>query len=219
MVKNQNLLPVLRKNSKPKTPRQKHDLLDTRSKGENLLTTIDLVPRNKLAEMPKMPELLALADEFQAPDARFLQLLAHAPNYAQANFKAMHVAHFEGGVDHNLKEIVRIQLARKAKDTYSAKLRSRKALRAGLTEDLIDAGCTDSFEQDDRFSPAEKWALRYAYLMYRDRRRVGTKEFYDDGKKYWSEAQIMEIGAHIAIQYGFNMFLRTLKMSDNAESS
>lgn len=180
------------------------------------MTTIDLVSRDELAEMPKMAELLALADEFHAPDARFLQLLAHAPGYGQANFKAMHEAHFKGDVDHKLKEIIRIQLARKAKDKYSAGLRSKKAMDQGLTESLIDAGCSADFETDVRFSPAEKWALRYAYWMYRDRKRVAAREFYDEGKRHWSEAQIMELGAHIAIQYGFHMFLRTLDMSGTA---
>lgn len=177
------------------------------------MTTIDLLPREHIADMPKMAALLELADQFQAPDARFLQLLAHAPNYAQANFKAMYEAHFKGNVDHNLKEIIRIQLARKARDTYSAALRSRKAMDNGLTEELIEAGCSADFESDERFSPAEKWALRYGYWMYRDRKRVREKEFYDKGKTYWSEAQIMELGAHIAIQYGFHIFLRTLDMS------
>lgn len=178
------------------------------------MTTIELVPREKLAEMPQMAELMELADKYQAPDTRFLQLLAHAPGYAQANFKAMYEAHIKGNVPHKLKEIIRIQLARKAKDKYSMSLRSKKALEEGLTEEEIDAGSTEAFETDDRFSDAEKWALRYAYWMYRDPKRVKAKEFYDEGKKYWSEANIMEIGAHIAIQYGFQMWLRTMDMGE-----
>lgn len=178
------------------------------------MTTIELVPREKLEQDPKLAELLKLADAYQAPDARFLQLLAHAPGYAQANFKAMYEAHVRGNVPHKLKEIIRIQLARKAGDKYSMALRSKKALAEGLTEDDIDAGCSEAFETDDRFSDAEKWALRYAYWMYRDPKRVKARSFYDEGKTYWTEANIMEIGAHIAIQYGFQMFLRTLDMGE-----
>jgi hypothetical protein len=35
--------------------------------------------------------------------------------------------------------------------------------------------------------------------------------FYDEMKKYWSEAQIMELGAFIAFHYGMAMFMRSLE--------
>jgi len=36
------------------------------------------------------------------------------------------------------------------------------------------------------------------------------KSFYDEMKQYWSEAQIMELGAFIALHYGMQMFMRSL---------
>ena len=36
------------------------------------------------------------------------------------------------------------------------------------------------------------------------------KTFYDEMKKHWSEAQIMELGAFIAFHYGMQMFMRSL---------
>lgn len=145
-------------------------------------------------------------------DGTFVRILAHVPDYAEALWGAMSEALFEGNVDHRLKEIIRIQLARTAKDPYFSNLRSRPALDAGLTEDDIDAGQED-FEDDPRFTDAEKWALRYAYLMYREPEKVDAA-FYDEGKRHFSEAQIMEIGGLVAIHYGMDVFMRTMQPGD-----
>ena len=154
-------------------------------------------------------KLLGRCEEVGAPDALFLQILAHAPGYAKGLHDAMHMSHAEGGVDHKLKEIIRVQLARKAEDTYFANLRSWKARKDGLTEERIEAGC-GKFESDPQFTAAEKWALRYAWLMYREPGKV-NKDFYDEGKKHFSEAQIMELGGFIALHYGMQVFMRTLR--------
>ena len=142
------------------------------------------------------------------PGESFVRLLGQAPGYAEAITDAMHEAHFEGTVDHRLKELMRIQLARTAKDPYFSRLRSTEAIEDGLTEELIDAASGD-FEQDDRFSEAEKWALRYAYTMYRSPEEVDAA-FYDEGKNHFSEAEIMEMGAMIALHYGMQRFAATL---------
>jgi alkylhydroperoxidase family enzyme len=79
----------------------------------------------------------------------------------------------------------------------------------GLTEQRVDDGCF-AYEDDAQcFSAAEKCALRYADLMFLDARQV-DKAFYEEMKKHWSEAQIMELGAFIAFHYGMQMFMRSL---------
>jgi alkylhydroperoxidase family enzyme len=153
--------------------------------------------------------ILKRCEEVGAPDELFPRVLAHAPGYAKALHDAMHMSHVDGNVDHKLKEIIRIQLARKAEDPYFANLRSEKAKKEGLTEDQIEAGCGD-FENDPQFTEAEKWALQYAFLMYREPKKL-NKDFYEDGKKHFSEAQIMELGGMIALHYGMQVFMRTLK--------
>lgn len=177
------------------------------------MAVIEPVARERLVQ-PKMAKLMALAENLQVPDAQFFQILAHAPNYAEALFEALYESFAKGNVDHRLKEIIRIQLARRAGDPYFAGLRSKKAREAGLTEKMIEAGC-DDFEADPRFTDAEKWALRFAYLMYREPKKV-NKAFYDEGRRYYSEAQIMEIGAFMALLYGLAVFMRTLKVAPPA---
>ncbi|MEE8436338.1 MAG: hypothetical protein V3S64_16245 [bacterium] len=171
-----------------------------------------VIPLRPLEEIddPRQLEMLEKARGLNVPDEQFFQVLTQAPGYAEALFDALYRSHASGIVDHKLKEIIRVQLARRAGDPYFASLRSSKALQAGLTEDDIEAGCGD-FENDSRFSTAEKWALRYGYLMFREPQKV-NREFYQEGKTHYSEAEIVELGAFIALHYGLQVFMRTLKL-------
>lgn len=173
------------------------------------MAIIEPVPLDQL-DPEKFQNRLELAQELMVPDTLFLQIMAHAPGYAEALFDAMYQSHAIGNVDHALKEIIRVRLARLAKDDYFGGLRSKKATELGLTEARIEAGCGD-FEADDQFSDAEKWALSYAKLMYTEPKKVNTA-FYDLGKTFYSEPEIMELGAFIAFHYGLQMFMRTLKV-------
>lgn len=157
---------------------------------------------------PELRELIARCEQLGVPDALFPRILARVPAHAKALLRAMLMSHAEGNVDHRLKEIVRVQLARFAGDPYFSRLRSRPALEAGLAEAAIDAGSGD-YDDDPRFSEAEKLALRYAEQMYLDPGKVDAA-FYAELKKHYSEAQIMELGAFIALHYGMQVFMRTL---------
>src|SRR3970282_1777957 len=157
---------------------------------------------------PELLELIRRGEALGVPDALFPRILARVPAYAKALLRALLVSHAEGNVDHRLKEIIRVQLARPAGDAYFAGLRSARAAKDGLDEDTIEAG-SGQFQDDPRFTAAEKWALRYAREMYVNPEKVDAA-FYDEGKQHFTEAQIMELGAFIAFHYGMQAFMRTL---------
>ena len=171
------------------------------------MPNVDTIPLETLAQSP-LRSLIDRARELKVPDPLFFQVLGHVPGYTEATFDALYRSHAEGNVDHKLKEIIRIRLARLAGDNYFSNLRSEEAIKAGLTEELIEAGC-GNFEKDKRFSAAEKWAINYANLMYTEPKKV-NKAFYNKGKNYYSEAEIMELGAFIAFHYGLQVFMRTI---------
>ena len=157
------------------------------------------------------PELNALVDRCTAlgvPDSTFAGILAHAPEYAKALLRALLISHAEGRIDHRLKEVIRVQLARIAGDTYFAGLRSTRARGLGLDEETITAAA-GRFDTDPRFTAAEKWALRYARNMYLDPEKVNAA-FYAEGKRHYAEAEIMELGAFIAFHYGMQVFMRAM---------
>lgn len=159
---------------------------------------------------PELQALLAQCAALGVPDATFTRILARVPAYAKALLRAMLVSHVEGNIDHRLKEIIRLQLARTAGDGYFGALRSSQARQQGLDEARIAAGAAD-FEADTHFTPAEKWALRYARELYTNPENVNA-EFYAAGKRHYSEAQIMELGAFIAFHYGMQAWARTLNL-------
>jgi alkylhydroperoxidase family enzyme len=172
------------------------------------MTHIAPLAKEAIAD-PELKALIAEGEALGVPDDLFPRIVARAPEQAVPLMRALLMSHAAGNVDHKLKEIMRILLARFANDKYFASLRSRKARDAGLTEARIDDGCF-AYEDDRKgFSEAEKCALRYADLMFLDANQL-DKTFYDAMKRHWSEAQIMELGAFIAFHYGMAMFMRSL---------
>ena len=172
------------------------------------MTHIAPLPKDAITD-PELRALIAEGEALGVPDDLFPRILARAPEQAVPLMRALVMSHTQGNVDHRLKEVTRILLARFANDKYFANLRSAKARAMGLTEQRIDDGCF-AYEDDAKgFSVAEKCALRYADLMFLDAGQV-DKAFYEEMKKHWSEAQIMEIGAFIAFHYGMQMFMRSL---------
>lgn len=157
---------------------------------------------------PELRDLIKRCEALGVPDALFPRILARVPGYAKALLNAMLISHAEGQVDHRLKEIIRVSLARIAEDKYFAGLRSAKAIKQGLSEQAIEAGA-GKFENNPDLTAAEKCALRYAKLMYLDPSSVDAA-LYAEMKKHYSEAQIMELGAFIALHYGMQVFARTL---------
>ena len=172
------------------------------------MAIIEPLDRN-LAIERGLGEVLRSCDEQGVSDELFPRILGLVPGYAEAIHDAMHQAHALGTVDHSLKEIIRIQLARTAQDPYFGNLRSNQAVGDGLNEERIGAGSGD-FEHDPQFTAAEKWALRYGYLMYREPEKI-NQAFYEEGKRHFTEAQIVELGGMIAIHYGMQVFMRTLQ--------
>ena len=163
-----------------------------------------------LAEIsdPELRDLIAEADALGVPGSDFARIIARFPAHAKPFLRAMMMSHAEGNVDHKLKEVIRILLARFAEDPYFSRLRSAKARDAGLREERIDAG-VDDYEDSPLFSEAEKCALRYADQMFLDPNKVDAA-LYAELKTHFSEAQIMELGSFIAFHYGMQVFMRTL---------
>jgi hypothetical protein len=152
------------------------------------MTHIAPLPHDAITD-PEMRDLIAQGEALGVPDDLFPRILARAPALAKPMMRALLMSHARG--------------------KFFASLRSRKALAAGLTEKRIDEGCFEYEDAAKGFSEAEKIALRFADLMYLDAGQI-DKAFYDDMKKHWSEAQIMELGSFMVCHYGMAMFMRSL---------
>jgi len=174
---------------------------------------VDPLPLSEITD-PELRDLVAQSEALGVPGSEFARIVARSPVHAVPFLRAMIMSHTEGNVDTTLKEVVRILLARFAEDPYFERLRLKKAMAEGLTEEVIDAGAGD-YEESPEFSEAEKCALRYADQMYLDASKVDA-DFYAELKTHFSEAEIMELGAFIALQFGMQMFMRTLERANAA---
>jgi alkylhydroperoxidase family enzyme len=165
---------------------------------------------------PEMHDLMAQSKTLGVPDDLFPRIVARAPEQAKSFMRALLMSHVQGAVDHRLKEVIRILLARFVGDSYFAALRSRKAREMGLDEERIEAGCSN-YEDSNSFTAAEKCALRYADQMYLDATKIDAA-FYEELKTLFTEPQIMELGAFIAFHYGMQMFMRSLGATAPSET-
>ena len=78
-----------------------------------------------------------------------------------------------------------------------------------MLEDDIDEGIAN-YRDSPRFSAAEKLALRYSELMALNPGAIGA-EFYEELRRHYSEAEIVELGTFIGFNIGYHTFFGTLK--------
>ena len=102
-----------------------------------------------------------------------------------------------------------MQLARMASCVFCGNVRSASAKRQGLREDDIDEGIA-RYETSERFSAAERIALRYSELMALNPDRIDAA-FYDGLRRHYSEEEIVELGTFIGFNIGYHTFFGTLK--------
>ena len=96
------------------------------------MTYVAPLPKEAITD-PEMRELMARGEALGVPDDLFPRIAARSPDLTKPFMRALMMSHAEGNVDHRLKEVIRILLARFAGDRYFAALRSRKARDMGLT--------------------------------------------------------------------------------------
>ena len=78
-----------------------------------------------------------------------------------------------------------------------------------MNEELLDEGI-DNYAASDRFSAAEKLALRFSELMATDPDAIDDA-FYEELRAHFSEAEIIELGLFIGFNIGYHTFFGTLK--------
>jgi hypothetical protein len=73
----------------------------------------------------------------------------------------------------------------------------------------LDEGI-NNYAASERFSAADKLALRYSELMATDPDAIDAA-FFDELRKYYSEEEIVELGLFIGFNLGYHTFFGTLK--------
>jgi hypothetical protein len=74
---------------------------------------------------------------------------------------------------------------------------------------LLDEGI-DNYAESDRFSQADKLALRYSELLATNPDAIDAA-FFDELRKHYSEEEIVELGLFIGFNLGYHTFFGSLK--------
>ena len=82
------------------------------------MTRITPLPREAITD-PELQALMAQGEALGVPDELFARIVARARDQAVPLMRALLMSHAQGNVDHKLKEIIRILLARFAKTNIS----------------------------------------------------------------------------------------------------
>jgi len=78
-----------------------------------------------------------------------------------------------------------------------------------LTEETIDEGI-DNYEASEKFTEAEKIALKYSELMDTAPEKI-DEEFYEQLAKHYTTEEIVELGIYIGFNVGYHRFFGTLQ--------
>ena len=138
-----------------------------------------------------------------------MRFFAHTPELAKG------LGAFSGALKMNrtlpekLVELVRLRVAFFNQCRSCMAIRYTDALNDGVTEDLV---CSlEKPAEADNLTDAEKAAIRYGELMAADHLSIDD-DVYDELRKHYSEAQIVELGMTVAFFVGFGRLAATYHM-------
>jgi len=140
-----------------------------------------------------------------------MRYFAHRPELVPG------LAAFSGGLKQHrslpekLVELVRLRIAFFNQCRSCMAIRYTDAVNDGVTEDLV---CSLERPQEaENLTDDEKAALRFGELMATDHLRIDDA-VYDELKKHFTQAQIVELGMICAFFVGFGRLAATFHMVD-----
>jgi AhpD family alkylhydroperoxidase len=168
---------------------------------------IGAVPREDMSD-----ELATIFDrnEELVGNTDFIQAAANAPEVLDWYLTSFYGRIFHGGrVDVRIKELVRLRLARTHGCALCNALDTLDALSAGIDRRAVDAvGAWPEPVESVHFDEREVAALRFAdqmALQNMDGHLDG--ELYGELRRWFSDAEIFELGVTMAVLTGMAKFL------------
>ncbi|MDX6338426.1 MAG: hypothetical protein QOG05_5766 [Streptosporangiaceae bacterium] len=160
------------------------------------------------------PGLAALLEEsrtYGTPRIESQAIRAHVPAVLRTFAASWQQVFREGVLDHRIKELARVYVAKSMECGYCAGQRSHIAAAQGATEDdyddLID------FRRSDRYDDRERAALRWAEAIAWDPGSADD-ELWAELHKHFSEPELVELGYFIGLTMGQQRFLKTLQVKN-----
>ncbi len=158
------------------------------------------------------PELVGYLEDsrrFGTPRLESQAIRAHVPEVLRTFNQAWQKVFREGVLDHGIKELARVFVAKTLDCGYCAGQRSHLATEGGLTERDFDE--VIEFRTSTILGEREKAALYLAEAIAWDP-EMANDEVWALLHKHFTEAEIVELGYFIGLTMGQQKFLKTLSI-------
>lgn len=139
-------------------------------------------------------------------------ILGHRPEVAGALGAVRAALQSSGTLSPRLVELVRLRIAFHNQCRSCMSVRYQSAIDDGLTEDLV-CSLEQPAEADD-LSAAERSALRFADLFATNHLAI-DEAVYDDLRRHFVEAELVELGVHCAYAVGMGRLAATWAVTDD----
>ena len=157
----------------------------------------------------ELVEILDQSRRFGTPRLESQAIRAHVPAVLRTFTASWQQTFREGVLDHAVKELARVFIAKSLECGYCAGQRSHLGAEAGLTEREFDEVIEfrDSTVLGDREKAALKWAEAIAWDPY-----LADDAVWEELHTHFSEPELVELGYFIALTMGQQKFLKTLDL-------
>lgn len=159
------------------------------------------------------PELRAMtqADDCTPIEQGLMRMFAHCPEQAKGFVAMAGSLRMHRSLPDRLVELVRLRVAFHNQCRSCMAIRYADARAAGVTEDLV---CSlENPPRADNLSEAEKAAIDYGERLATDHLSIDDA-VYNNLRKHFSEAQIVELGMNVALFVGFGRLAATYAMTE-----
>jgi AhpD family alkylhydroperoxidase len=156
---------------------------------------------------PELAQFIEDSRTYGTPRVESQAIRAHVPAVLRTFNRSWQAVFREGVLDHTIKELARVYVAKTLECGYCAGQRSHLATAAGLTEREFDE--VIEFRQSTVLSEREKAALLLAEAIAWDP-LMADDEVWAKLHEHFTEPEIVELGYFIGLTMGQQKFLKTL---------
>lgn len=154
-------------------------------------------------------EILDQSRTFGTPRLESQAIRAHVPAVLRTFAASWQQVFREGVLDHSIKELARVFVAKSLECGYCAGQRSHLGAEAGLTEREFDE--VIDFRDSTVLGDREKAALRWAEAIAWDP-GLADDELWSELHTHFTEPELVELGYFIGLTMGQQKFLKTLDL-------
>jgi alkylhydroperoxidase family enzyme len=161
---------------------------------------------------PGLRDVIERAKVTKSPPPAWYRTMGNNPEVAKAFAHYWDMLHRGGAVPHEIKELARIQIAQIVGCEFCARQISPLAPR--ITQEEKVSCALPNWEHPD---PKTRAALHYARTLTLDDGR--DKEVYEELRKFYSYAEVVELSAFFCLTAGGNRMAKSWSIEPHGEAS